>query len=93
MEALKEYDFADAKTNFSEYTRLANLTGQPFVICKRKEPWVKIEPLQVKKNSSIITPIKRSISVVNLNQLFEDHPSDYRPTEDGFAAPVGKEVL
>ena len=55
--------------------------------------------INVEGDRIIITPPRSHstqvgrYSVPNLRDLFAGYHGDYQPTEDGFAAPVGKEEL
>lgn len=91
---LPSYSLTDTKNNFSAYTAEANRTGEPFVVKKQDKPWVKVVPMQADGSvDEIIVPVRKSVAVADIKQLFSEHPSDYVPVEDGFAAPVGAEVL
>ena len=71
------------------------MTGRPFTVLKGGRPWVEVRPLAVDVGSSdiSITPIRRVVPVSDLDELFAGYNGEYTPQEDGFASPVGHEVM
>ncbi len=94
--AEKTVGFAEAKNSFSALTTQANDTGIPFTILKNNRPWVEVRPLAVRakaKDSVVIKPVARKISVVDLDHLFAGYEDGFVAQEDGFARPAGREVI
>ena len=93
----KRYGLAEAKDRFSALTAHANATGMPFVVLKSGKPWVEVRPLasEAKLTSDDITvvPLRRSVPVTNIDDLFDGYDGEFEPVEDGFAKPSGREVL
>ena len=91
---------AEAKDNLSALTVKANETGEPFIITKNNKPWVEVRPVAARaaeeadeEGAISIQPIRRTIDVVDLDELFAEYDGSYRATEDEFASPVGEEEL
>lgn len=97
----KEYSsigFAEAKDRLSALTTDANETGEPFLITKNNKPWVEVRPLASRSNEKSerpisISPSRRELKAVDLDELFGDYEGGYKASEDGFSAPVGGEEL
>ena len=91
---------AEAKDNLSALTAKANETGEPFVLTKNNKPWVEVRPVAAKlaeepgeEGAILIQPVRRTIDVVDLDDLFAEYDGGYKATEDGFASPMGEEEL
>lgn len=90
---------AEAKDNLSALTARANETGEPFVIMKNNKPWVEVRPVaklasEAAENGAIsISPVRRTIQVADLDDMFAGYSGDFVAVEDGFAAPAGREEL
>ncbi len=89
--------FSQAKDNLSALTKQANATGMPFVITKNKKPWVEVRPLSSnvdKSNNARVIPLKRTVSIPDLDELFKDFDAESAIiVEDGFASPTGNESI
>lgn len=90
---------AEAKDNLSALTAKANETGEPFIITKNNKPWVEVRPVatqaadEAEEEGISIQPVRRTIDVVNLDDLFAEYDGGFEAAEDGFASPVGEEEL
>lgn len=91
----ERYGLAETKDRFSALTAKANATGSPFVVLKGGKPWVEVRPLATAGRTAdvSITPVRRSVPVADLDELFAGYDGGYTPTEDGFTRPVGREVM
>ena len=90
------YGLSEAKNRLSALTAQANATGSPFVIMKNNTPWVEVRPLAVAprpEGSVTITPIRREVSIPDLDELFDGYSGEFVAHEDGFAAPAGAEAM
>ena len=86
--------FAEAKNQLSALTSQANATGMPFIVTKNNKPWVEVRPLATPKGAVTITPLRHAVAVPDLDDLFAGYDGDgFCAAEDGFASPVGREVL
>lgn len=92
----KSVSFAVAKDHLSALTSEINESGQSLVVTRHAKPWVEIRPLayrSVPDNPIVIHPVRPSVTVPDLDALFEGYDGSYQPQEDGFAAPAGEEEL
>lgn len=49
--------------------------------------------VRVEGTSVVITPVRHVVRPANVDKLFADYEGNHKPKEDGFAGPVGSEVL
>lgn len=89
---------AEAKDKLSSLTAKANETGEPFVILKNNKPWVEVRPVatqtaQTSADRITVTPAKRNLEVVDLDDLFSGYDGSFEISEDGFSDPVGEERM
>lgn len=95
---VKSYPLTEAKDKFSALTAQANATGVPFRVLKGGKPWAMVTPISTEtasddRGSVEIRPIKRAVSVVDIDVLFSDYDGSYVPKEDGFSSSVGSEEM
>ena len=92
----RQYGLAEAKDKLSALTASANATGSPFVIMKNNKPWVEVRPLAAQprvEGEVTITPVRRRLSIPDLDELFSGYAGGFEPREDGFASAVGSEAM
>ena len=87
----------EAKDHFSALTAQANSTGRPFTVLKGGRPWVEVRPLAVQHDERAgeirIAPVRRTVAVADLDDVFAGYDGDWAPQEDWFSQPAGSEEL